>query len=150
MTSANSARFLTVTVSGPGAATKPGTLDPYIPLKLYSSRKGANGEPRPANEDPFANAFLAMSSASSSSSESWWDIVSEYVSDPVAAPADEMTYECDSSLGAPILADCSQLEYSQLRPPSDTLTVEPGSSKILSSSNSCLILENALRSRRWR
>ena len=45
--------------------------------------------------------------------------------------SDEMTYACNSNLGAPHAADCSQLDYSQLGPPSDTVAVGPGASKVL-------------------
>ena len=43
----------------------------------------------------------------------------------------EMVYTCDSHLGAPNAADCSQLSYSELGVPSDTITVGPGQARVL-------------------
>ena len=44
---------------------------------------------------------------------------------------DKMSYDCDANLGAPHAADCSQLDFSQLGPPSDTVAIGPGASKVL-------------------
>ena len=44
-----------------------------------------------------------------------------------------MVYECDNKLGVPVSADCSQLTYSELDPPSDTVTIGPNAVKFLSS-----------------
>ena len=107
-------------------------LDPYVPLMLYAAQQHAESGPSLAITDPLAFAFMQMSSQVSSS-KPWWDYVSEYVSDPEAA-RDEMTYKCDSNLGAPGEADCSQLEYSQLGPPSDAVEIGPGKLKLLLSS----------------
>ena len=53
-----------------------------------------------------------------------------------------MAYDCDANLGAPREVDCELLEYSQLGPPSDTITVGPGAPKLLSS-NSCNVAVEA-------
>lgn len=45
--------------------------------------------------------------------------------------SDKMSYDCDANLGAPHAADCSQLDFSQLGPPSDTVNIGPGASKVL-------------------
>ena len=44
----------------------------------------------------------------------------------------DMLYTCDAKLGTPKAVDCSLLAYSGLGPPSDRVTVGPGSSKPLS------------------
>lgn len=54
----------------------------------------------------------------------WW-----YRKTPQAV--DRMAYDCDANLGAPHAADCSQLDYSQLGPPSDTVVIGPGAPKVL-------------------
>ncbi|KAL8832131.1 MAG: hypothetical protein Q9191_000453 [Dirinaria sp. TL-2023a] len=46
---------------------------------------------------------------------------------------DTVTYECDAKLGNPQHVDCSQLQYSQLDPTSDSLSLEPGLTKFLHS-----------------
>ena len=40
---------------------------------------------------------------------------------------DEMTYECDADLGSPLEVDCAQIEWNQLYPTKDTVTVTPTS-----------------------
>ena len=54
----------------------------------------------------------------------------------------DMAYECDASLGSPPEADCSQLEWSQLGPPSDTVSVAPGVATFVHS-NSCYLAISA-------
>ena len=46
----------------------------------------------------------------------------------------EMAYECDTRLGSPSAADCTQVEWEQVRPASDTLKVGPGLVTFLHSS----------------
>ena len=58
----------------------------------------------------------------------WWQHSLEQ------APQDEMTYECDASLGSPPEADCTHIEWSELLPDSDTLQVSPGTPTFLHSS----------------
>ena len=64
----------------------------------------------------------------------WWsaDTGTHHTASP--SEEDETSYECDTSLGIPDAADCSQLEDLQLGAPSDTIAVGPGAPKILSSS----------------
>ena len=45
---------------------------------------------------------------------------------------DDMTYECDMSLGTPRSVDCNKLEYSQLGTGSDTIQIGPQVPKVLS------------------
>ena len=107
-------------------------LDPVIPLQLYSAQKVIDGEVPVVNTDPLAMAFLQMSSQVTPF-KPWWEYVQDFVSAPNIVQ-DKMTYQCDSSLGAPTEADCSQLERSQLGSPSDTVEIGPGKLKMLSSS----------------
>ena len=42
---------------------------------------------------------------------------------------DEMAYECDANLGSPEEVDCAQIEWNQLHPTTDTVTVTPTAAK---------------------
>ena len=59
-------------------------------------------------------------------SRPWWS--------PVVPGPDEMTYECDASLGSPSEVDCLHIQWDQLSPASDTVQVGPGSTTFLHSS----------------
>ena len=52
----------------------------------------------------------------------WWEVPSQ---------ASEMTYECNEGLGSPSIADCTQIESSQLGAPSDTVALHPGATTFL-------------------
>ena len=71
---------------------------------------------------------LAAAGMIRSGSTTWWLSASSSIA------ADDMTYECDTSLGSPTVADCSQVEWSQLGPPSDTVTVGPDQVQFMHSS----------------
>ena len=53
-------------------------------------------------------------------------------------PPDDMAYECDSGLGSPSEVDCAKLEFSELGPPSDTISISPDNPTFLHSSDSPL------------
>ena len=59
----------------------------------------------------------------------WWGYA-------VQAPDDNMTYGCDTNLGAPARVDCAQLEYSQLGAANTNVVVGPGEATFLFSSAS--------------
>ena len=44
-----------------------------------------------------------------------------------------MSYECDASLGAPTVIDCTKLQLDQIGPLNETFEVGPGKDKFLSS-----------------
>lgn len=54
----------------------------------------------------------------------------------VRASQEEMSYECDPTLGTPAEVDCALVEWSELGADDDTLSVGPGITKVLSSSRS--------------
>ena len=131
-----SSSFFTVTVSGPLNEVneyRPGEQDPAVPEALSDALRGVASSMRPGN--PYATRYLDGSilfmaeayALDRSSGGSWWK-------DMEGAPVRRihMVYECDAKLGTPASADCSQLEYSQLGPPSDVITVGPGLDKVLS------------------
>lgn len=66
----------------------------------------------------------------------WWQ------QDPNASSHDEMSYECDAGLGTPSEVDCTQIEWQQLGPPSDTITISPNMATFLHS-NSCYLAISA-------
>lgn len=127
--------FFTVTVSKPRTKNEinPGKLDPTIPDALSDALFGVVRNMRAGS--PFAlhyldGAILFMAEAVAMDREielPWWqDLRSERFR------RNEMVYECDAKLGTPVSAHCSQLEYSQLGPLSDTIIVGPGLDKLLS------------------
>lgn len=68
----------------------------------------------------------------------WWD-------DKAPQAPDEMQYECDAGLGTPSLADCTKIQWQGLGPPSDTVTVGPGTTKFLTSSKCREALTSGLK-----
>lgn len=51
----------------------------------------------------------------------------------------EMTYECDANLGSPPTVDCTQIEWHQLSPASDSLKLRPGQVTFFHSSKLVLL-----------
>ncbi len=47
---------------------------------------------------------------------------------------EKMSYECDETLGAPTIVDCTKLQLHQIGPLNETFEVGPGKDKFLSSS----------------
>ena len=72
----------------------------------------------------------------------WYEVFSSGSSTLLA----EMAYTCDADLGAPSASDCNQLAYSGLGPPSDTITVGPGSGTKTMTFNTCNVVITALTS----
>ncbi|MCJ1236650.1 hypothetical protein MMC14_004632 [Varicellaria rhodocarpa] len=54
----------------------------------------------------------------------------------------QMAYSCDVNLGSPAPVDCNRLQYSQLGPAGDTMTIGPGATKVLAS-RSCKVVISA-------
>lgn len=130
-----SATFFTITVGGPkwkNTLPSPGNLDPAIPIGV------ARATYTTAEEMAHFPALVASSNhwvaqadrMKRGSMETWWQL------QPPQAPP-EMTYECDANLGSPPVIDCTQIEWNQLSPPSDTLNVGPGVTFL--HSNSCYL-----------
>lgn len=142
MTPAASQGFVTVTVGGPSSPERaPGDYDPAIPIYMATILVDAAQNLPPnsivreswvANGRLWYNTGMAMRRPSALP---WWRY-------PVITASDEMTYECDASLGNPSAADCTNIEWSQLGPPSDSLTVQPGNTKFFHS-GSCYLAVSA-------
>ena len=144
MTPAASQGFITVTVGGPNSPLRsPGDFDPVIPFRMAAiltseardlpTNSIAPGLLR-ANGRQWYNTGMAMGRPSQLP---WWRY-------PVMTVPDEMTYECDASLGNPTAADCTHIEWNQLGPPSDSLTVQPGNTKFLYSGTCYLAISASL------
>ena len=58
--------------------------------------------------------------------------------EPSTGTSDEMNYDCDANLGSPAEVDCTQIEWNQLGPPSDSVQVGPGKITFLHA-NSCVL-----------
>ena len=138
----SSATFITVTVLGPTRRKfATGDTDPAVPQVLA----GAEYNQARLNNDPSVKALyesdarlwtLISTTLIRGGSDTWWHHTDLQVSD------DKMTYECDTGLGSPSRVDCAQVEYSQMGPPSDTISVGPGEVTFLHS-NTCFLAISA-------
>ena len=125
-------RFITVTVNGTVVPEiSPGDTDPIIPLifaenliNLANSMMG-NENLRTARWDR-AQAIHDRGRAMIDNGGTWWQAA--------LSPPDDMTYECDTSLGSPTPMDCSQLQWQGFGNPSDSIQIIPGNPKSFFSS----------------
>ncbi|MCJ1235249.1 hypothetical protein MMC14_003216 [Varicellaria rhodocarpa] len=137
--------FTTVTLSGPPGEKKPGDYDPSIPtvisnrFKVWLRERGANQMDSDlySQRQRMANMWEIQSirMTRGGSSVPW------YTFDLSAT--DEMTYECDADLGSPLEVDCAQIEWNQLYPTKDTVTVTPTSATFFHH-NTCYLALSAL------
>ena len=124
------ATYFTVTIDRDDGTDgfNPGYHDPAIAQELGD---GVIQEGSIDRGDTIIHASEVMQrSHQASQVAQWWYLFANESSDSTYST--EMVYSCDVSLGAPKAADCSQLAYSGLGPPSDTLTVGPGQTRLLS------------------
>lgn len=136
---AESTSFITVNVHGPGKGTKPGDTDPAIPVEIarinilkhefYASDGASKRKVYNYNSRKFTQYAMG---AVRGGDRPWWQ-------PPRRSASDDMIYECDAGLGNPAEVDCSQVEWHQVKPPSDTLTVGPGNPTFLHSSTCACI-----------
>ena len=136
---ASSTAFITITVThaeSPKSGKQPGNTDPAIPLVIGKYMHAAVGGSEGSGQLPKIRSIggqmweLASTGMIRSSSTTWWLSASQ------SSTHDEMTYECDTALGSPAVVDCTQVEWNQLGPPSDTVRVGPGMVQFLHSSES--------------
>lgn len=127
---AASASYLTVSVSN-RKEPSPGNFDPsfatLVAGNIASSMKYAKlGDRAKLNSQIHDFSLRAMNMYSGGSTNTYWT--------NVAQSASEMTYECDANLGTPAAVDCAQVEWSELRPDEETISLVAGRVKFLSSS----------------
>ncbi|MCJ1240628.1 hypothetical protein MMC14_008632 [Varicellaria rhodocarpa] len=125
--------FYTVTVTSNTNldTNEPGYLDPATAGAI------ADGVQQKGNDERANTIFesgLNMMRGYSQHSHTWWGMKESGSS---SAFNNNMMYACDAKLGVPSSADCSQLAYSGLGPPSDSLTISPGSGTKFLSFNTC-------------
>ena len=137
------ATFFTVTIMPDIRFERPGYEDPAIGEALSDAMQKA-GRNAPANSDMAEHYSEGASrlfqqaqrmTPRGSSHRAWYKIDT----DP-RGPDNPMTYTCNADLGSPNPVDCGMLEYTQLGPPTDTITVGPGVSKFLSSKTCNLVV----------
>jgi len=127
-----SSAFLTVSVTNKRPREpQPGNYDPsvavFIAEYLASKSRGANNADRNRlNAAAHDFTLRTQKMYAGGKTTPWWGAVAE--------SADEMTYECDATLGAPSAVDCAQVEWSQLGADEDTISIGAGVVKFLSSS----------------
>ena len=136
--------FMTLTISdtkAPGYG--PGDNDPSVALaiashnRLMNRNKNTHNSPAALKAEADEKAWTEQANRMGRGNNiPWWDF------DPDAATHDEMNYECDANLGRPSRVDCTQIEWNQLTPASDTLTVGPGNALFLHS-NTCYLAVSA-------
>ena len=125
------AAFLTVTIDRPGnAAYHAAYDDPVVARRLRDGVRGKGNVERAHFLDLAATDMER--SHNPMASAAWWAYIEDQGDMSPENRESEMVYTCDAALGAPNAADCAQLAYSELGPPSDTVTVGPGAAKLLS------------------
>ncbi|KAL9117088.1 MAG: hypothetical protein Q9187_006379 [Circinaria calcarea] len=115
-------------------AAYPGETDPSIAYSLayaldQAGQKQADGSNLKAHYERAAAVLEERGDEMERLGHITWQ---QYKASPPISQR-HMVYECDSKLGVPMSADCSQLAYSELGPPSDTITIGPNAAKFLSS-----------------
>ena len=125
-----SATFFTVTVSGSNRKFNPGNYDPDVPLRLANTLatpatiKSPNAPDARTRSQFWSERRARMQSGGSIS---WWQYQPNQLSD-------EMEYRCDINLGSPLANDCSHIQWDQLGPPSDSVTISSGDVQFFHSS----------------
>ena len=134
--------FMTVTISDSADGKQPGDHDPSVPqaisnYNVYLNRNSNihNSPEAIQSEDNIQMWSDVAARMGRGETVTWWQTASPSVKD-------EMNYECDNSLGSPAEVDCTQIEWNQLTPTSDTLTVGPGDVTFLHS-NTCFLAISA-------
>ena len=120
--------FLTISIRSRTAEANPGLFDPEVALALWgASNIAAALSPKDSPEEKIASSRADHWLVRANRMTRGTSIVSWCLQDNKIPPSDvdEMTYECDANLGNPAVADCAQIEWSQLGHPSDSLTVGP-------------------------
>ncbi|MCJ1238409.1 hypothetical protein MMC14_006398 [Varicellaria rhodocarpa] len=128
--------FFTVTIQygGDVSIKSPGDYDEQVPkvaaTLLGDRQKDVKGTLLESHYRDGVRQYLGytIKARTSGYTNKWWS------PSQTSTAADNMAYECDSDLGTPNATDCNQIEDSQLGAASDTITVGPGTPKVLSSS----------------
>lgn len=132
--------FITVTISAKGRrSTAPGNFDPGVPESIAQkfTTKYTQAQLNSGAELLYATSAKTWNMKTEGmrrgGTTPWWR---------PADASDEMAYECDAGLGSPPSVDCNKIEWSQLGPGSDTVSVGPGQVTFLHS-NTCYLAISA-------
>ncbi|MCJ1232628.1 hypothetical protein MMC14_000581 [Varicellaria rhodocarpa] len=136
------ATYFTVTVGEVDPFVfEPGFCDPAVAEALGDAvREKGNIE----RGDTLSKQAEALSRSVGTQVE-WWHIFSAEGQGGDTSTESNMHYVCDAKLGAPSTVDCSQLAYSGLGPPSDKVTIGPGSQTKFLSFKSCHATVTAMK-----
>ena len=112
----------------------PGDYDPMVAVQLFyyqvlatqREQVGSDGMAALAIQANFWNTQSKLMTRGGA--RSWWQKPSSV--------QNEMTYQCDASLGQPSEVDCSQIEWQQLGSMSDSIVIGPEKIAFLYSSES--------------
>ena len=132
---APSTAFLTVSLTGTSSKKPaPGDTDPSIPLTIADAVREAWSNTLSTNPmrqilAKRSQYYVAQSMRMrTGGTVPWWSSAANPWKE------DEMTYECDASLGRPKDVDCAQVEWGELGADTDVVELVPGVMKTLSSS----------------
>lgn len=115
----------------------PGDFDPITPFNIAQTMVGRADRAQSTLSSREINILSELNQVAlamqigDQEKRPWWH-------EDTPSELDTMEYTCDAKLGAPGSADCSQVAYSQLGYPSDSVSVGPASPKILSLSKEAL------------
>ena len=120
-----SATFFTITISESNRKFNPGNFDPGVPLRFANAPATAATMKNPNAPDAHTRSQFWLEQRArmqSGGSTSWWQYQPNQLSD-------EMEYRCDIDLGSPSVNDCNHIQWDQLDPPSDSVTISSGGVK---------------------
>ena len=141
------ATYFTVTVTGNTSSKTfdPGFNDPIL-AEALSDGVLAKGDRNRAGIFSLTGRIMKRV-VSAAPARSWWSLLGTWNrGGNYDIPASRMVYDCDIKLGSPSPTDCAQLAYSGLGPPSDIITVGPGSAAKFLSYKTCHAVISALTS----
>ena len=146
----SSTAFITVTISSLNHEFETGDKDPSIPYVIASRIDQKYETPSTSGVlhqlFPEIFAFLenlaAAGFAMAENDSPWWKFDSIKSTTKTSPLSDEMTYKCDAKLGAPSSADCSHIEWSELAPDSQSLSIGPSTVTFLRQ-NTCYLAISA-------
>ena len=137
-TEAGETRFFTLTISSQPGQLQPGIYDPSVAKAIADYNVNLNRNKNTHNSPAALRSQQNIQKWNDQATRMGrGETVPFWETNPLTED-DEMNYECDANLGNPLEVDCTQIEWNQLTPPSDTLQVGPGE-VIFLNSNSCVL-----------
>ena len=125
--------LITVSVTGPdGTMLHPGDTDPAVPQPILDTMqdvisRATDAIMAQAYKNLATNLYRRIQQMQRGGSNKWWNPYQRNLQD-------DMTYECDASLGNPALADCTRIQWHGLG--SGSVEIGPAEPKFFSSGKS--------------